>query len=143
MAYSPWSHLGRLAHIKLVWECLEEDLSLYRHDKLEIVLDPRYPPRHLRSSLAHEIVHAERGDVPTGDHVMDARQELIVNKEAARRLISIRALADVLAWTDCVVQAAEELRVDVDTLRTRLAHLHPAERHHLSRQMEGCEPAEN
>lgn len=88
------------------------------------------------SALMHELVHAERGDEPCVDAACEARQELIVEKEAARRLIDVRALADVaVAYPDDPHRVAEELDVDYDTLAVRVKWLHPSERHYLRRRV--------
>jgi hypothetical protein len=84
-----------------------------------------------RSTLAHELVHAERGDVPCGDPVLDTRQELRVESEAARRLLPLPLLSDVLRWARDPREAAAELDVDPAMLAVRLADLTAAERARL------------
>lgn len=87
-------------------------------------------------ALLHELIHAERGDIPCADPVSEAQQELVVAKETARRLIDIRRLADVaVAYPDDPHRVAEELDVDYDTLATRVQWLHPSERHYLRRRL--------
>jgi hypothetical protein len=138
--YHPWRHLSRLADVTVRWSRddveLDGALGWFYVDRGEIVLDARQTQVQRRSTLAHELVHAERGDEPSGSLVLDARQELAVSKEAARRLIGIRALGEALAWSTCVAEAADELWVDEDTVRVRLQHLHPAERAYLKRRLE-------
>lgn len=85
-----------------------------------------------RSTLVHELVHAERGDVPCGDDALDARQEARVEREAARRLLPIDVLADVVTWAVDPHEAAAELDVDVDVLTARLSSLTRAEQELLS-----------
>lgn len=87
-----------------------------------------------RSTLAHELVHLERGPAVRGYVEWDERE---VSKEAARRLLpGIREVGEALAWSLDLTEAADELWVDVGTLRVRLEHLHPAERAYLKRRLE-------
>lgn len=88
-----------------------------------------------RSTICHEVRHIKRGPTPA-EPVMAAREEAEVEQEAARLLIGLRELGEALAWSRDPVEVADELWVDVDTLRTRLAHLHPSERHYLRRRLE-------
>lgn len=140
--YHPWRHLSRLAHITVRWtrddEELDGALGWYYVDTNEIVLDDRQTQAERRSTLAHELVHAERRDQPCGSVILDARQETLVERIAARRLIPIRALGEALAWSRDLVEVADELWVDVATVRARLNHLHPAERGYLRERLEGA-----
>lgn len=86
-----------------------------------------------RCTIAHETEHIHRGPVPA---FYRAREEEAVDCNVARQLIEIRALGDALAWAHNEHEAAEELWVDVATLRARLRHLHPCERHYLRRRLE-------
>ena len=91
-----------------------------------ITIDPRLPAAARRSTLAHEIEHARRGPAPD-DPVLAAREELAVEKAAARRLIDIHALADAMIESDDLAYVADALDVDMALLRTRLENLHPSE----------------
>ena len=139
--YHPWRHLSRLAHITVRWTRDEDELDgalgWFYVDRNEIVMDARQTQVQRRSTLAHELVHAERRDEPCGSLVLDLRQESVVSKLAARRLIPVKALGEALAWSRDIDEVADELWVDVDTLRTRLNHLHPAERAFLLQRIEG------
>lgn len=138
--YHPWRHLAGLAHINLRWshddQELDGALGWFYLDQAEIVMDGRQTQAQRRSTLAHELVHVERGDQPMGCDILDARQESLVAREAARRLIGIRHLGEALAWAHDLAEAADELWVDEPTLRTRLEHLHPAERAYLRRRLQ-------
>jgi hypothetical protein len=80
-----------------------------------------------RCTAAHEGIHAERGDTQC---------HLSVHREAARRLISVEALAEAaLFHGDDLPALAEALWVDEDTLTTRINSLHPAERGYLRRRL--------
>jgi hypothetical protein len=85
-----------------------------------------------RSTLAHELVHLERGGGCGGP--WSAREELLVHAEAARRLVPLDALADAIA--ECggdhdVGAVARLLDVDTETARLRLRLLTAAERARL------------
>jgi len=85
-----------------------------------------------RSDLAHAIAHLDldhRGDTFNRHHEDEA------NRYAANLLIDINALADAMAWSQDGDEVAEILRVDTETLRLRLRHLHPSERALLKRRL--------
>ncbi len=105
-----------------------------------VTIDPKYPEVVQRCTLAHELVHVERGPV-LNEPGLAGREELAVRKITARRLIQIHDLGEALAESRELPCAAELLDVDVFTLRTRLAHLHPAEVHYLRRRLQ-CDPTE-
>lgn len=98
-----------------------------------ITIDPRIPPAAQRCTLVHELVHVDRGPSPAPQ--FDAKEELAVERAAARRLIDIRDLAEAMAESESPGHIAELLEVDTDTLLIRLAYLHPAERAHLRRRL--------
>lgn len=78
-----------------------------------------------RSTMAHELLHAER---PAPLESLAEKDEHQVTVEAARRLIPFPALLDALRWARTMHELADELWVDEDTVQTRLEHLHPSER---------------
>src|SRR6478735_3992547 len=101
-------------------------------------LDADLTPAERRSTLAHELVHAERGDVPCGDQVLDARQERWVEKEAACRLVGWEALSDAARWSGGDArEIADLLGVDVETVRVRFEVLTPQERRALGTEAAG------
>ena len=100
-------------------------------DGQQILMSSRLLQRERRAALAHELEHIRHCRVVDCTH----RDEVFIRQAAARRLIDIEQLAKALVWTQDVDELAEELWVDVDTVRTRLEHLHPAERLHLRRRL--------
>ncbi len=115
--------------------------------EIEVVLQPmrgrllgelRYPVIALRAgtsaaqrrcTLAHELVHRERGVRECGP--WSAREELYVHREAARRLVTPRDLACAirgLGGAEDIAALAQALDVDVQTARLRLELVTPAER---------------
>lgn len=134
--YHPWRALRHLGdEWTLKWAPLAGVVDKLGHttwhDKT-ITLDPDQGQAQRRSTLAHELVHVERG--PWADGHED-REERVVDQLAARRLIGIRQLGEALAWSHDLAEAADELWVDEATLQIRLKHLHPSERHYLRRRL--------
>jgi Zn-dependent peptidase ImmA (M78 family) len=86
-----------------------------------------------RSSLAHAVAHLDLGHATTASAYFEKREEKNADQLAARRLISLDALAEVLCWTRDYGEIADELLVDVAMLKVREKHMHVAERHYLRR----------
>jgi len=95
------------------------------HDSHDVVLlDRRLGRDGRRCALTHKILHIERGDT-TCTGWQGRRQEHTVEREAARRLITIEDLVRGLQWSQDEHELAEELRVDLATLRARMKQAHP------------------
>ncbi len=81
-----------------------------------------------RCTLAHEIVHLERGVTECGRWA--AREELAVHLVASCRLLPIDLLAACIrdaGGTQHLAAVAQRADVDLDTLRLRLARLSAAD----------------
>lgn len=65
----------------------------YDHARRRITLVPGMSQREARCTLAHEVEHARRGDTPTVFGPLQARQEMIVDRAAAARLIDAHEYA--------------------------------------------------
>lgn len=131
--YSPWRHLRSLVHVRLDFtdddQLLDGADARYYATVERILMDRRLGLQvDRRCVLAHELGHAEHGDLPCGDDRYDARQESRVEQWAARKLIELPALADALRWSDDPHEVADALWVTEDLLEVRLNHLHPSER---------------
>jgi Zn-dependent peptidase ImmA (M78 family) len=92
-----------------------------------------------RSTVTHESVHAERGDEACCTEWHESKQERLVNEAAARRLIPTAKLVDALLWTLDESELAEDLWVDLDTVRTRLATLTAAEKADIDLRLRAAE----
>lgn len=136
--YSPWEHLASLPHIELRREPIGWNrLGEYIHHLSLIRLDPRMCRRQARSVLAHELQHVLHEDTATICGTTTRWQEVRADHAAARLLIDINDLADVLVIHDQNIQsAAVALRVSVDMVEIRLKRLHPSERHLLTRRLQ-------
>ncbi|QSE94166.1 hypothetical protein JWS13_38995 [Rhodococcus pseudokoreensis] len=88
-----------------------------------------------RSTLTHELVHRERGTVCTGDP--SDHEERTVDEIAARRLITLDELLDVLLWTEARTgaEAADELWSNPHMLGVRIQTLTKAEREYISEEV--------
>lgn len=64
------------------------DLGGYIHHNRLILLDPTLGAVNRRCTLAHELAHAIRGDIPCGNPHFDARAERAADQIAAELLIS-------------------------------------------------------
>lgn len=133
MVFHPWRRLRELTDVRLEWQDTDALLGCFDYCTRRLTMATDLTQAERRSTLAHELMHVERGPVPPGQR---EREEEIVDKEAARLLIGIRELGEALAWTTDMGEAAEELWVDEVMLRARLKHLHPAERAYLHRRLE-------
>ena len=120
-----------MPHWDVVWAPLPgATLALTEFGARRIVVDPRQLQAERRSTIAHELVHVERGPSPPGAWWV-AREERLVDQVASRRLISVDALGEALAWTRDVSELAEELWVDEAMVRARLDGLTVGEREYL------------
>lgn len=89
-----------------------------------IWLDEGLSQAERRCTLMHELVHLERGE----HSCQDEATEEAVHALVARRLIPWALLASAVVWAEDILELADELWVDVETVEARLAHLHPSER---------------
>lgn len=96
-----------------------------------ILIESRETWAAKRCSLAHAVAHLDLEHVATEHGYFDRAQESHADQLAARRLITLEALAAALSWTRFSVEVAAELEVDIRTLNTRQVHLHPSERAEL------------
>lgn len=108
-------------------------MGLWDQATRTIWLDSRLTFAERRCTLVHELVHAERGDIPCVDAVLDLRQERRVEREAARRLVNLEDLADAVRWSNDQAEVADALEVDLATLQARLAALSDTERAAVTR----------
>lgn len=129
--YHPWRVFRGLVSFDLTFEVLPDGiLGRTDFDDSTVTIAPDINQAERRSTIAHEVEHILRGWSPC-----TAREECQVDRAAAQKLIGIRELGEALAWSSDEAEAADELWVDVQMLRTRIKHLHPAERGYLRRRL--------
>lgn len=140
LTYDPWRDAGQRYPDWLIRRVDLMGLTEVTCTRRRIILldrEMRYARR--RCALAHAIAHLDLQHTPVGLEY-EAWQEREADKLAARRLIPIHALADVLRWSRVTAEIASELDVDVDMLRARVDIVHPSEAAVLRRAVAHHQP---
>jgi len=108
-------------------------IGLTSFSKKRIWLCSAASPIQQECTLAHELVHVERGK-PADDREAANAEERIVEEVTARRLIPLRDFAHELTKTPDAMLSylAANLRVDQATLEVRILTLTPNERQVLA-----------
>lgn len=133
MVVNPWAVLRSLEHVILRWHD-GGPMGRTIHSEQTISLRRGMTWEERRCTVAHEVLHIERGPQPLG---LRAKDEERVRRETAQRMIpDIRPVGDAIAWALSEEEAAHELGVDVYVLRYRLKHMSPMERAWLKRRLE-------
>lgn len=125
-SYDPRADLdARYPHIRvLLWPLAGGARSALVPSRNLILVHDKLEAAAVASSLTHETVHLDRGDqCSLGCTVLDAKRERAVDREAAQRQIPWDRLVVVLQVDQDEHQHAQELGVDVETLRIRIEHL--------------------
>lgn len=104
-----------------------------------IWLNPNLTPAGRRCTLAHELIHVERGVIHHLPDVLATREEHTVDRIAAHRLISIDDLVDAIVWAQgdhdrCSI--AIDTDVDLSTLDVRLRTVTPDEAAAINRALD-------
>lgn len=124
--HHPWRALRDLIDVDVVWTHLPGNTAALT-DGRTIWIDPRLTQAQRRCTIEHERQHLLAGHGSACTPALERR----VEAAAARALISLERLARAIAWTQDEHELAEELWVDVDMLRARLANLTDDERAHI------------
>ena len=143
MLYDPWADLAARPDIVCRSCPLPAGLEgLWFPDLSAIALDDTLDRVGRRSALAHELVHVDHGDVQVATCGPDGprqarRQEARADQGAARRLVTLPALAEALAaYPHDLAAAADHLDVTVHLLVVRIEHLRPTEQQKLRRELD-------
>ena len=107
-----------------------------------IWLNPNLTPAGRRCTLAHELIHVERGVIHHLPDVLAAREEATVDRIAAHRLIAIDDLVTAIVWAQgdhdrCSI--AIDTDVDLSTLDVRLRTVTPDEAAAINRALADLE----
>jgi len=138
--YNPWHQVGQRPDIEVSCRAhLHGAEGAWVPAERVILLSRTLGWRSRRSVLAHELVHIELGHRRSGLPWFDRRQERDAIDTAARRLIHVEELAGALLWSQDEYELAEELDVDVGTVRTRLAGLTATEKDYIDSRLEVAE----
>lgn len=141
MTWNPWRDLRARRDLTLAFADLPGERGRFYANCRTILLDVRLGQAARRSTLAYELVRAERGDTP-GPTDWHERHEMRASAEtAARRLITLHRLIEALLWSQDEEELAETLWVDVDTVRARLRWLTDAEKRYIERRLAAREEA--
>jgi len=134
--HHPWRAFGRLVEWTVHFVELPAGvLGLTLYETKAVLMATGMTQVERRCTIEHERQHILRGPAAPG---LESREELRVRKDAARILLpDVHCVADALVWAGGdVVEAADELWVDVATLEDRLRFMtHPAERTYLRRRL--------
>lgn len=123
--FHPWQALRSMPDVTLVYgDPGPGVLGSVDYATRTITLSADLLQAEARTTLAHELIHLERGPAPPGS---EEREEAVVERETARRLIPLAALVSAIGWTDDSYELARELGVDQAAVETRLRHLEPHE----------------
>ncbi|MGK2880838.1 MAG: ImmA/IrrE family metallo-endopeptidase [Mycobacterium sp.] len=134
--YDPWGDLSRRTYLRVEFV----DMPTGRRGRIQgntILIDRHQLQVERRSTVAHELVHDERRIFPR-DPVLRAREETLVKRVAARRMVTLADLLDALraSSTRCADELADHCWVDRPMLEARMATLDPVEvaelEHHLN-----------
>lgn len=136
--HHPWRAFGRLTDWKLRWSPhLPWDIAGHTdHDGKTITLAVGLDQAERRCTIAHESEHALRGAVPD---FYWPREERAIDDIVSRKMIAIEDLADAMKWTHDPHELADELWVDVDTVKARLANLTDSEGRQLDAMLDQAE----
>ena len=74
------------------------------------------------------------------DPVLAEREEIVVERIAARRLIDLEQLVDVICWSRNTEEIAAELWVDAAMLTAFVQSLTDDERRYIDREIERRQP---
>lgn len=91
-----------------------------------------------RSVLTHELWHLLRGPTPDWAAI---KEEVIVDRLAARQLITVDQLVDGLRWSNHEAELAEHFDVDLHTVEIRLQSLTPDEKAYIDAHLDDEEIA--
>lgn len=134
--YDPWPALHAIADWTHRWAPLVGKLGHTNYDQRTTTLDPDQDQAQERTTATHELIHIERGPFHPE---WEEREERIVDELTARRLIPLDDLASALVWAYDFDEAATELWVDEDAVRTRIATLTEPEGLELQRRLDAAE----
>lgn len=141
-AYCPWGDVGeRYPTVLVAVRDIYPARGAWCADAGVIFVDAGLGRRERRSVLAHEIAHMDLAHEHRDFPWFSTRQEREADMLASRRLITVEAFADAYASTHDDEQLAEALNVCASTVRVRVAHLHPSERHSIEQRIAALERA--
>ena len=102
--WNPWAAARAHPQLVIVYDRVPEGATWHRDDTGDcITIDERATRRERRALLAHELIHVERGiGHPVATAATMEREEAIVRRETALRLVPLDELADLVTRRDGV-----------------------------------------
>lgn len=129
--YHPWRHLRdawRHVDVEHVDDIADDRLG--ETDGAHLIrLRRRQLQVERRCTLAHELIHLERGDEGECPDATEAE----IDREAARRLIPWERLLEAVRWARGMDELADELWVSPKILHARTTALHADELMEIAR----------
>lgn len=119
--HHPWRRFRSLVDWTLQWMSLPDGVvgvTDYAARTVTLARDLSQVER--RCTIAHETEHVVAGPVP---EFYWPREEARIDQVVARRLIPLEDLVEALRWAHDIHELADELWVDVPTVRVRLVSL--------------------
>lgn len=105
--WNPWGEADRQPDVIVTFKVLPDWTGgacvTYIDGWAVVTIDPRLGPQDRDAALTHELVHAERDrgrgatlnrSMPSSWHAVEAREEHIVNREVARRMVDLDDLEE-------------------------------------------------
>ncbi|WP_009473824.1 hypothetical protein [Rhodococcus sp. JVH1] len=139
--YNPWRQLRNMfPHVTVTTHQALPALLQGALSRDWIYIDRNLGQAGRRCTLAHELVHRERGTVCAPDRY--TREEQAVDEIAARRLITTDRLVDALLWTGsrAGVEAADEVWCNAHMLGVRVRTLTADERALVAKELQRRQP---
>jgi predicted transcriptional regulator len=132
----PWRRLRESSHITLRWFSGPGRPGYARHSTQTVYLRDDLSQAERRAVLLHELEHLAHGPAVKGYVDQD---EIQTQERAARWLLPLETLADAMVWANDEHELADELWVDVATVRARLASLTDQETLALNQRLDAAE----
>lgn len=128
--WNPWAAARRHAGLTILYGHVPYGATWHRTPKGDVItIDESATRRERRALLAHELIHMERGvGFPYATLETMAKEEVLVRRETARRLVPLEELAEFVVRRASVEQVtpdvvAEEFDVPPKVASDALAQL--------------------
>lgn len=132
----PWQRLRESTHVTLHWVVDLPTWGRCKHSTQEVFIRVGLTQAQRRVTILHELEHLAAGPAVRGYADKD---EAETRERAARWLLPLDVLADALVWSMDDRELADELWVDLTTIRVRLSTLTPVEDAYLNARIDAAE----
>lgn len=121
--WRPWDEVDRMGATVTLCIMTGALLGACEWSTKTIYLNVRSTAVQTLCTLTHELLHLRRGPLMCTSSRLLAREEAAIAAHSARLLVPMVSLLDALRWTPHLVEQAEFLGVDTDTVRARFGDL--------------------